>query len=159
MQVGCEYEDHSTSTSTCPTTWHFLSLGPSNHCAWEDTGSGKSPREGRKGVWKVDIILSLLQMGLLAGAPGQQRMGRDRGRGTGKGLREKEVREKNKESDDRLQQCPALTNHRSQTAELLPPLLCAGRASERDGTEGPGLVSSRRKTTFTAAKTMQISKS
>ena len=34
MQVGCEYEDHSTSTSTSPTTWHFLSLGPSNHCAW-----------------------------------------------------------------------------------------------------------------------------
>lgn len=100
MQAACEYEDHATSTSTSPTTWHSLSLGPSNLCAWEDTGSGRSRREDRKGVWKADIILSLLQTGLLTGAPGQQRMGRDQGCGAGKGLREKEVRENNKESDD-----------------------------------------------------------
>lgn len=70
--------------------------------------------------------------------PGQQRVGRDGGHRAGKGLQEQAVREEDKESDDRRQHCPALSDLRSQTAELLRPLLCARPANERDGTRGSG---------------------
>lgn len=63
MQVDKSTKNYSTSTSTAPTTWHFLYSGPSNPCCWEDTGLGRSLNEARKEVENA-VILSLLHNGV-----------------------------------------------------------------------------------------------
>lgn len=67
MQVDTSIKNYSTSTSTSPTTCHFLYLGPSNPCRWEDTGLGRrSLSEARKAVREA-VILSLLHNGAARG--------------------------------------------------------------------------------------------
>lgn len=57
MQVGCVSTKITRLHFHIPYNLALPILGPSNLHAWEDTGSGRSRREDRKGVWKADIIL------------------------------------------------------------------------------------------------------
>ena len=77
MQVDESIKNYSTSTSTFPTTWHFLYLGPSNLCCWKDTGLGRSPSEARKGVRKAVIISPLHNGAAYGGCLSSRGMGRD----------------------------------------------------------------------------------